>query len=74
MSKIEYRTLHSKVSQGIDWQTEGETLLSLCGDLIAEGSENNIGNVAALLKDVALRDATGFRPGYQSCNAGFQPQ
>ena len=60
MSKIEYRTLHSKVSQGIDWQTEGETLLSLCGDLIAEGSENNIGNVAALLKELEIQSNLGI--------------
>ena len=57
MSKIEYRTLHCKVSQGIDWQTEGETLLSLCGDLIAEGSENNI---AALLKELEIQSNLGI--------------
>lgn len=60
MSKIEYRTLHCKVSQGIDWQTEGETLLSLCGDLIAEGSENNIGNIAALLKELEIQSNLGI--------------
>ena len=60
MSKIEYRTLRRKVSQGIDWQTEGETLLSLCEGLIAEGSENNIGDAATLLRQLETQNNLGI--------------
>ena len=60
MSKIEYRTLRCKVSQGIDWQTEGETLLSICEGLIAEGSENNIGDAATLLKELEIQNNLGI--------------
>ena len=61
MSEIEYRALCIKVSHGIDWQTEGETLLSLCkGRLIAEGSENLIGNAADLLEQLEGQNKLGI--------------
>ena len=61
MSEIEYRALCIKVSRGIDWQTEGETLLSLCkGRLIAEGSENLIGNAADLLEQLEGQNKLGI--------------
>ena len=61
MSEIEYRALCIKVSHGIDWQTEGETLLSLCkGQLIAEGSENLIGNAAVLLEQLEGQNKLGI--------------
>lgn len=61
MSEIEYRALCIRVSRGIDWQTEGETLLSLCkGRLIAEGSENLIGNAADLLEQLEGQNKLGI--------------
>lgn len=60
MSNIEYQTLRCRVSQGIDWQTEGDTLLTLCEGLIAEGSENNIGDAAALLKELEIQNNLGI--------------
>ena len=61
MSEIEYRALCIKVRRGIDWQTEGETLLSLCkGRLIAEGSENLIGNAADLLEQLEGQNKLGI--------------
>ena len=61
MSEIEYRALCIKGSHGIDWQTEGETLLSLCkGRLIAEGSENLIGNAADLLEQLEGQNKLGI--------------
>ena len=61
MSEIEYRVLRSEVSNGIDWQTEGRTLLSLCkGWLIAEGSENHIGNAADLLEQLEGQTKLGI--------------
>ena len=60
MSEIEYRTLRFEVSQGIDWQTEGEKLLSLCEGFIAEGSENNVRNAATLLKELEIKNKLGI--------------
>ncbi|PFX20638.1 uncharacterized protein LOC111336627 [Stylophora pistillata] len=60
MSNIEYRTLRCRVSQGIDWQTEGDTLLTLCEGLIAEGSEYNIGDAAALLRELEIQNNLGI--------------
>ena len=60
MSEIEYRTLRFEVSQGIDWQTEGEKLLSLCEGFLAEGSENNVRNAATLLKELEIKNKLGI--------------
>ena len=60
MSEIEYRTLRFEVSQGIDWQTEGEKLLSLCEGFIAEGSENNVRNAVTLLKELEIKNKLGI--------------
>lgn len=60
MSAIEYRALRCEVSQGIDWQIEGETLLSLCEGLIAEANQNNIENAASLLKELEKQNNLGI--------------
>ncbi len=60
MSSIEYRALRCKVSQGINWPNENETLLSLCEGLIAADSENNIQNAASLFKELEKQNNLGI--------------
>ena len=60
MSIIEYRGLLLKVSQGIDWPTEGETILSLCKGLIAAGSENTVQNVVSLFAELERENNLGI--------------
>ena len=60
MSIIEYRVLRLKVSQGVDWPTEGETILSLCEGFIAVGSENTIQNVVSLFAELERENNLGI--------------
>ena len=60
MSFIEYHGLLLKVSQGIDWPTEGETILSLCKGLIVAGSENTIQNVDSLFTELERENNLGI--------------
>ena len=60
MSSIEYRALLCKVSHGVDWSNEGETLLSLCDGLIAESTTDNIVSVASLLKELEKQNNLGI--------------
>lgn len=61
MSSIEYSALlHRTVSQGINWATDGETLLLLCERLIAAGSENSIQNAASLFKELEKENNLGI--------------
>ncbi len=61
MSFIEYRALlFRKVSQGINWLNDGETLLSLCEGLIATESENNIQNASSLFKELEKQNNLGI--------------
>lgn len=63
MSSIEYRVLlNCKLSQGIDWLTEGTTLLSLCEaeGLIAADSVNNIENVPSLFTELEQQNNLGI--------------
>lgn len=49
MSVIEYNNLKYKVSEGIDWITEGRRLLYICRTFFPDGSESDIQNVLSLL-------------------------
>lgn len=60
MSSIEYRALLCKVTHGVDWPNEGETLLSLSDGLIAEGTTANIVSVASLLKELEKQNNLGI--------------
>ncbi len=60
MSSIEYRALRCKVSHGINWSNESETLLSLCEGLIAADSVNNIENAASLVAELERQNNLGI--------------
>jgi len=49
MSVIEYHNLKYKVSQGINWGTEGRQLLYICKPFLPNGCENNIQDVLSFL-------------------------
>ena len=49
MSIIEYHNLKYKVSERIDWTTEGRRLLYICKAFLPDGNENNIQDVLSLL-------------------------
>ena len=49
MSVIEYHNLKYKISERIDWTTEGRRLLYICKAFLPDGNENNIQDVLSLL-------------------------